>query len=226
MGQRTQVLVIKQKKNGEKKASFFHHQWGYGRNMYLALIDLILQDYGKDSFNRDYNFLNTKIKTTQKFHDITDELPTEVLQNADVNDLETIKEVFKYGDNNNGGMVVEITENEDHFDSSSIRVGFLLGDEDTEREWDGELYNKGNDKEPFNRWLTPKQYGRMNGGSTYSDDTFVQIVEDFLTYFDVEYFATDDEEETCTEQDNKEMLDQLQDVKNSIDKLIEQAKKN
>lgn len=185
MGQRTQVLVIKEKNNGEKKSHFFHIQWGFGRVMYLGLIDLFMQDYFKDTFSEDYDFLDCKFATNNKAYDISDEVPKEVLDRANIDDLESIKEVFEYGDNNNGGMVVHIKENETEYDGAEFKVGFLLGSEDTSGEYEGEKYNEGNDAEAFARWLTPQEYGTMNGGSDYSDKKFVKICTDFFKYFGI-----------------------------------------
>lgn len=187
MGQRTQVLVIKENNKGEKRSHFFHCQWGFGRVMYLALMDLFMQDYSKETFDKNYDFFDCSFKTSGKFYDVTDEVPKEVLDAVDINDLDTIRNVFGYGDNNNGGMVVYIKENEKSYEISDFKVGFLLGEEDTESEWDGKLYNEGNDKEAFSRWLTPQMYGRMNGGSNYSDSDFVKIFSSFCRYFGIEY---------------------------------------
>lgn len=186
MGQRTQVLVIKESNKGIKKAHFFHNQWGFGRVMYLGLMDLFLQDYSKDTFQKDYNFLDCKFATNSKFYNETEYVSDEVLENVDINDISSIRKVFDYGDNNNGGMVVYIKEDEVEYSNSKFKIGFFLGSEDTESEWDGKVYNEGNDKEAFARWLTPEEYGRMNGGSKYSDTEFVKIFNDFCKYFEIE----------------------------------------
>ena len=187
MGQRTQVLVIKENTNGVKKATFFHHQWGYGRVMYLGFMDLFLQDYAKDAFKNDYDFYDCKFGTSAKFYNENEHVPEDVLNKANISDLDSIRSVFDYGDNNNGGMVVYIKEDKDKFMPSYFKVGFLLGSEDIENEYNGKVYNKGNDKAPFERWLTPEEYGKMNGGSDYSDPEFVKIFTDFCEYFGVEY---------------------------------------
>lgn len=187
MGQRTQVLVIKENTNGVKKATFFHHQWGYGRVMYLGFMDLFLQDYAKDAFKNDYDFYDCKFRTSAKFYNENENVPENVLNKANISDLDSIRSVFDYGDNNNGGMVVYIKEDKDKFMPAHFKVGFLLGSEDTEREYDGDIYNKGNDNKAFARWLTPEEYGKMNGGSDYSDPEFVKIFTDFCEYFGVEY---------------------------------------
>lgn len=185
MGQRTQILVIKEKNNGEKKNYFFHHQWGFGRVMYLGLMDLFLQDYFKDTFKKDYNFLDCGFSASGQFYDISNSIPEEVLGNVNIDDFDTIKKVFEYGDNNNGGMVVRIKESGTVYGGAQFEVGFLLGKEDTSEEWKGEKYNEGNDTEAFARWLTPEEYGAMNGGSRYSDKKFVKICTDFFKYFNI-----------------------------------------
>ena len=187
MGQRTQVLVIKENNEGVKKATFFHNQWGFGRVMYLGFMDLFLQDYAKDAFKNDYDFYDCKFKTSAKFYNENENVPEDVLNKADISDLDSIRSVFDYGDNDNGGIVVYINEYLFFFIFSDFKVGFLLGSEDTEREYNGDIYNKGNDNKAFARWLTPEEYGRMNGGSDYSDPDFVKIFDYFCEYFGVEY---------------------------------------
>lgn len=191
MGQRTQVLVIKENNKKEKKTYFFHHQWGFGRVMYLGLMDLFMQDYSKETFDKNYDFFDCSFKTSGKFYDVTDEVPKEVLDAADINDLDTIRNVFGYGDNNNGGMVVYIKQQKTGWYTSKFKVGFLLGSED--EEWDerddnGNLvqHNVGNGK-AFERWLSPKEYGVFNGGSGYSDKKFVSMFEKFCRYFNIKY---------------------------------------
>lgn len=48
MGQRTQMLVIKRAENGEKRVSFYHNQWGFGRCMFLGVMELFIQYYNSD----------------------------------------------------------------------------------------------------------------------------------------------------------------------------------
>lgn len=192
MGQRTQVLVIKENNKKEKKAYFFHHQWGFGRVMYLGLMDLFMQDYSKETFDENYDFFKCSFKTSEKFYDVTKEVPKKVLDAVDINDFESIKKVFDYGDNNNGGMVVYIKQQKTEWYGCKFKIGFLLGHEDEEGEYvdsDGNLqqYNVGNGK-AFERWLTPQEYGALNGGSEYSDKKFVAMFEKFCKYFKIKYF--------------------------------------
>lgn len=225
MGQRTQILVIRENNKGKQKSRFYHHQWGFGRNMYHAVMDVYLNDYNKETFEKGYDFLNQPTFTTfgKKLSDITpmtmdevekelakhdyteefkndirqqikeqghyndyklqlffDTYPafTEVLAKVDINDFETIKEVFKFGDNNNGGLVIHIKENATPYRDSKFRIGFLLGGEDetaTEKE--------------FARWLTPAEYGQMNGGSEYSDKEFIEMFNKFCEYYSIDFIG-------------------------------------
>lgn len=190
MGQRTQVLVIKENNKKERKVTFLHNQWGYGRKMYMALMDMFFQDYHKDTFKRGYSFLSpAEVATSSSFCDCTDEVPTKVLENVDPNNFASIVHVFDYGDNNNGGLVIYIKEKKTEYSTSNFKIGFLLGLEDTYRKYEnGEEINVGHDEKPFLRWLTPEEYGKMNGGSNYSDEKFVRIFMRFCRYFGIKFF--------------------------------------
>lgn len=189
MGQRTQILLVKNKKDGSRSVNLYHLQWGFGRLMYLALMDLFISDYCKDTWLKDYSYdkdVFPKSVAALNREDNRYDLPADIAQNLDLNDIQTVKDIFKYGDNNNGGLVIEMTESGDGYSMSNFKIAFLLGDEDTEQVYDGKVYNKGNDKEAFTRYLTPAEYGRMNGGREYSDEKFVKMFQAFCDYFEIE----------------------------------------
>lgn len=203
MGQVTHIMVIKENLKGEKKVKLLQHNWGYGRTMYLAFMDLFLQEYFADK-NADYDFFKVGIKPVtgnDRFIDMQEceaydfyERLFSTLPTADINDIKTIKAIFDRLGNNNGGLVVYMLENNEIGEYSKIKIGFLLGDCDCEYEEPTGLLrlercviNKGNDREPFERWLTPAEYGRMNGGRDYSDKEFVKMFEAFCKYFGIEY---------------------------------------
>lgn len=204
MGQRVQVLVIKDKNNGKRKVSFFHHQWGFGRCLYLGFLDLFIQDYHKDTFKKDYNFFDTKFVTNSSYYDITADVPKRVLEAVNPDDFASCAHVFDWGNNNNGGMVVYIKEDKVEYNMSKMKVGFLLGPEDRHRVYENEEYNIGNDDNDFARWLTPAEFGRMNGGSDYSDNDFVKIFNEWLKYFDIEVF-----ENITSVEDNLKRIEEL-----------------
>lgn len=195
MGQRTQIIVIKENNKGEVRKTVWHHQWGFGRIMYLALMSLYIGDYNKDTWAEGYDFFNTSFPLIPKLINVTDEVPKDILEQANVNDLASIRQVIDYCDNNNGAMVVYIKENHtENYLTSQFKVGFLMGFEDEycTSTYDNKTYNKRNiGEKPFSRWLTPVEYGRINGGNKYSDDNFIEMVYKFCEYFKIETLKED-----------------------------------
>ena len=194
MGQRTQIIVIKENNKGEVRKTVWHHQWGFGRIMYLALMSLYIGDYNKDTWAEGYDFFNTSFPLIPKLINVTDEIPKDILEQANVNDLASIRQVIDYCDNNNGAMVVYIKENPTNYMTSQFKVGFLMGLEDEyyTSTYDNKTYNKRNiGEKPFSRWLTPVEYGRINGGNEYSDEDFIEMVYKFCEYFEIETLKED-----------------------------------
>ena len=194
MGQRTQIIVIKENNKGEVRKTVWHHQWGFGRIMYLALMSLYIGDYNKDTWAEGYDFFNTSFPLIPKLINVTDEVPKDILEQANVNDLASIRQVIDYCDNNNGAMVVYIKENPTNYMTSQFKVGFLMGLEDEyyTSTYDDTTYNKRNiGEKPFSRWLTPLEYGRINGGNEYSDEDFIEMVYKFCEYFEIETIKVD-----------------------------------
>ena len=194
MGQRTQIIVIKENNKGEVRKTVWHHQWGFGRIMYLALMSLYIGDYNKDTWAEGYDFFNTSFPLIPKLINVTDEVPKDILEQANVNDLASIRQVIDYCDNNNGAMVVYIKENPTNYMTSQFKVGFLMGLEDEyyTSTYDNKTYNKRNiGEKPFSRWLTPVEYGRINGGNKYSDENFIEMVYKFCEYFKIETLKED-----------------------------------
>ena len=194
MGQRTQIIVIKENNKGEVRKTVWHHQWGFGRIMYLALMSLYIGDYNKDTWAEGYDFFNTSFPLIPKLINVTDEVPKDILEQANVNDLASIRQVIDYCDNNNGAMVVYIKENPTNYMTSQFKVGFLMGLEDEyyTSTYDDTTYNERNiGEKPFSRWLTPVEYGRINGGNEYSDEDFIEMVYKFCEYFEIDTLKED-----------------------------------
>lgn len=194
MGQRTQIIVIKENNKGEVRKTVWHHQWGFGRIMYLALMSLYIDDYNKDTWAKGYDFFNTSFPLIPKLINITNDIPKDILEQINVNDLASIRQVIDYCDNNNGAMVVYIKENPTNYMTSQFKVGFLMGLEDEyyTSTYDNKTYNERNiGEKPFSRWLTPVEYGRINGGNEYSDENFIEMVYKFCEYFEIETLKED-----------------------------------
>ena len=219
MGQRTQIIVIKENNKGEVRKTVWHHQWGFGRIMYLALMSLYIGDYNKDTWAEGYDFFNTSFPLIPKLINVTDEVPKDILEQANVNDLASIRQVIDYCDNNNGAMVVYIKENPTNYMTSQFKVGFLMGLEDEyyTSTYDDKIYNKRNiGEKPFSRWLTPVEYGRINGGNKYSDENFIEMVYKFCEYFKIETLKEDKSVEE-NEKESQETNDGETDKTDSAD---------
>lgn len=220
MGQRTQIIVIKENNKGEVRKTVWHHQWGFGRIMYLALMSLYISDYNKDTWAEGYDFFNTSFPLIPKLINVTDEVPKDILEQANVNDLASIRQVIDYCDNNNGAMVVYIKENPtENYLTSQFKVGFLMGLEDEyyTSTYDNKTYNKRNiGEKPFSRWLTPVEYGRINGGNKYSDEDFIEMVYKFCEYFEIDTLKEDKPVEE-NEKESQETNDGKTDKTDSAD---------
>lgn len=220
MGQRTQIIVIKENNKGEVRKTVWHHQWGFGRIMYLALMSLYISDYNKDTWAEGYDFFNTSFPLIPKLINVTDVVPKDILEQANVNDLASIRQVIDYCDNNNGAMVVYIKENPtENYLTSQFKVGFLMGLEDEyyTSTYDNKTYNKRNiGEKPFSRWLTPVEYGRINGGNKYSDEDFIEMVYKFCEYFEIDTIKEDKPVEE-NEKESQETNDGKTDKTDSAD---------
>ena len=220
MGQRTQIIVIKENNKGEVRKTVWHHQWGFGRIMYLALMSLYIGDYNKDTWAEGYDFFNTSFPLIPKLINVTDDVPKDILEQANVNDLASIRQVIDYCDNNNGAMVVYIKENPtENYLTSQFKVGFLMGLEDEyyTSTYDNKTYNKRNiGEKPFSRWLTPVEYGRINGGNKYSDEDFIEMVYKFCEYFEIDTLKEDKPVEE-NEKESQETNDGKTDKTDSAD---------
>lgn len=183
-------MLVKKHNNGTQTAHVLHRQWGFGRQMYLALMDLLISDYFKDTWKKDYSYDKdvmpfSVFPTEERLkNDLCDDyIPEHLLKDLDLNNVGNVREIFEHCDNNNGGLVIQMTEAENKYGASEFKIGFMLGSEDAYDydENDVRIVKE----EPFTRYLTPDEYGEMNGGNTYSDAKFVKIFNDFCEYFEI-----------------------------------------
>jgi hypothetical protein len=152
MGQRTAILLKKNFGNNRSTITLIHHQWGIGKTMPAYLMQEILKysyplDRSLSYFSLgeleekkklpiDYFFtfepLNNKNNNYITNKEVATDDPDEDIWRSDVR--------IRYGnmtDNNNGLMLVEVTqkfdekgEPETYSDMLSIKVGFALGSEE------------------------------------------------------------------------------------------------
>lgn len=208
------MLIIKHSRDGQKKVEFYHNQWGYGRCMYLAVMYLYMRYYNTDSWgfedkddcgtlderrqHRETNFI-FRHGTLEGMGNFSDELSfckegkermaqQDFYNTADIGDLDSVLNVCETGDNNNGWCVVDIAPGDDEFDKPHFKVGWILGDEET---LDYDKYDNCRRNKWYHKWATAEEYGRLNGGSDYSDKQFVKMFREFCDYFGIEDIAAE-----------------------------------
>ena len=181
MGQRTQMIIQRVNNKGMKRTDIWHLQWGYGRQMYLRLMALLIQDYFKDTFQEGYDFLDNSKEVAKMTHaeDMSDEFGDEekrILNELDFADARKVGEVFSsMCDNNNGGVFIRITENETDYRESKIEFAFMQGRESGGR---------------YDKFITLEKYGKVEG-ENYADKEFIAMFKSFVTYFDMKDMAKD-----------------------------------
>lgn len=181
MGQRTQIVIQSVDKSGVTTNKVYHLQWGNGRIMPLHLMRLFMKDYFKDIFENNYNIANrADISDGIKIHDITNEAMFP--DNFNIKNIKQVKELFKHFDNNNGGMVIRINENDPTYKPWDYLVGFVLGHEEC---WD--YVNKVDIEESFSRFVSWKEYFEKVGGKYCQDKDFLRMWNGFIKFVGIKF---------------------------------------
>lgn len=140
MGQRTNVLLQIEGRSGARLNKVYHLQWGYRKYMPMAFLHLISAKYFQPEKKDIFDFF------TKQLNLYGIQLLNNDYSKYDFNKLDDCQELLNHCDNNNGAMVVIITEGDRDFDHPSFKIGFLLGPEDV----DGEA--------AFSRWVTTEEF--------------------------------------------------------------------
>lgn len=171
MGQRTFILLKKNFGNNRSTINLIHHQWGIGKVMPSLLLQEILRyeypldrskDYGgthPEAVEQEFTF--APLSNPQNNYIYNEEVKTD---EVDVFDIDTINKYAHKTDNNNGGMIVEVTQKFDsngkaktYGDMLDVKISFVLGDEECD------FYHR-NFKEsikiekPFTRLVSSKEF--------------------------------------------------------------------
>lgn len=164
---RTQIILIRKsvKVKGEckKRVDVLHNMVGSGRIMFNALLDFTLRVRSHGQGDSVFD-LEPKVLTDNHWTPITHNIPQDVLDEAEMDDLDTIREVLRYCENEEGAMVVEL---EDSLLPAKIRVGFL--------------------REDMREYVTPQAYGETNNHSNFSTSKFLEYTLGLLDYYWVQY---------------------------------------
>lgn len=180
MGQRTAILLKKNFGNNRSTITLIHHQWGIGKAMPSMFIQEVLKlpypmdrtlSYISESKLKadnklpiDYFFTFEPLNNTRDNYITNKEVATD---NPD-EDIWRSEVRIRYGnmtDNNNGLMLVEVTQNYDNYGEPinygsnmlSIKVGFALGSEEVHF-WHDHLEGCVNFEPEFDRLVSMEEY--------------------------------------------------------------------
>jgi hypothetical protein len=191
MGQRTAFLIKRTYWNGDVNVRLVHHQWGIGRVMhnhfirdFMAMIvyrgfqSKTLKDFMKIIDDEHSLYLERTFKRNNKYQ-------------PDVFDKKTIKRYFNKTDNNNGGMIIDIKEKQSDkqpysLEIESIRIGFVVGYEECEYDYDTDKYVG---EKPFEKLYTGEEYVKISCDGEYAYPEFVEMWNGFIKQYGIEEIA-------------------------------------
>lgn len=214
MGQRTAIILAVESKEGNKKVSVYHDQWGIGRKPFLNMMAIFHsyynKRYGKDITEQiklnpetsgtilEYEYKYSTIKKGRKsipvasgvFHSGTEDEIEEYIPDFDafLDNVVCGEYIDSHMDNNNGAMVIHVKEIQkgkmSYETEYEIEIGFLLGHED-EGHYDDETEKWIVDVPAYSKWMTAEEYAQLDINKTYADEKFMGIVRGFMYYFGI-----------------------------------------
>lgn len=188
MGQRTAFLIKRTYWNGKVNVRLVHHQWGIGRVMHNHFIRDFMEMITDRSYPR---------KTLKDFMKIIDDEGSLYLERnfrkgslsiPNVWDKKVIKRYFNRTDNNNGGMVIEITEKQSDkepygLDIDDLKIGFIVGYEECDYDYDTGKYLG---DEPFEKLYTGEEYVKISCDGEYAFPEFLEMWRGFIKQYEIE----------------------------------------
>ena len=164
MGQRTNILLQIEGRSGARLNRVYHLQWGYYKYMPMAFLHLLSSRYFRRCTMDIFEYYTSVLKL-DGIIDIGKEWGC-----YDFNKLMDCQNVLSHCDNNNGAMVVVITDGSRDIDFPSYKLGFLLGPEDVKNEC------------PYARWVDLQEFlKRQCRYDKRRDDAFAQAFETLAT---------------------------------------------
>lgn len=207
MGQRTQIIYQKVANSGQKTTKIYHLQWGYGRQMPLHFMRLVIDDHlKKATFAKDYNFLSEDVipmhftehddisqwiegrpayieKQLQE-EGLTDERREELLDwlAKAKNFVESLK-VFDITDAKQVARLLDRCDNNNG--------AMLIQAHEGKYEYNstkftiGFMFGYEDFDNAYDKIVSAEEYLSKHGGSEYSDEEFRKMFKDFCDYFGV-----------------------------------------
>ena len=188
MGQRTAFLIKRTYWNGKVNVRLVHHQWGIGRVMHnhfiKAFFEMITNNYYPAKTLKDFMTIiddEYSIYKEQNFRKDSKRIP-------DVFDKKVIKRYFSKTDNNNGGMIIDIKEQQSDKEPCSLKIedlkiSFIVGDEECNYDYDLDKYI--GDK-PFEKLYTGEEYVRISCDGEYAYPEFINMWNGFIRQYGIE----------------------------------------
>ena len=175
MGQRTAILLKKNFGNNRSTITLIHHQWGIGKVMPSLFIQEVMKlaypldrslSYFSTNENKlpiDYFFTFEPLSNEHNNYITNKEVKTDD-PNEDIWRPEVRVRYGNQTDNNNGLMLVEVTQNyrdngdiENYGHMLSVKVGFALGNEETSY-WNNHLKESIKLEPDFVRLVSMEEY--------------------------------------------------------------------
>lgn len=166
MGQRTNILLSMENKEGARLNKVYHLQWGYGKIMPVMLLNILSEQYigvGKEK----QNFFTSVVPQTDDISELERNFSC-----FDFTRLEDCQKVLNHCDNNNGALVVCIKKQGDIYRLQDVKYGFLLGPE-------GLPHNE----VAFRRWVTLEEFLTRQPGYKDIDIFFARIFNQMMQFF-------------------------------------------
>lgn len=190
MGQRTAFLIRRTYWNGDANIRLVHHQWGIGRVMHNNFIRSFMEmitDRNYEKTLKDFMLIiddKYSLYKEQNFRKGTKAIP-------DVFDRKVIKRYFNKTDNNNGGMIIDIKEKQSekqpyHTEIEHIKIGFVVGFEECEYDWDKKIYTG---QKPFEKLYTGEEYVKISWDGEYAYPEFISMWNGFIEQYGIEEIA-------------------------------------
>lgn len=207
MGQRTQIIYQKVANNGQKTTKVYHLQWGYGRQMPLHFMRLVIDDYMKKAtFAKDYNFLNENVISMHFYETVditkffienpayiekrlqeeglTDERREELLER--LLEAKDFVEFLKVCDITDAKQVARLL-----YECDNNNGAMLIQAHEGKYEYDstkftiGFMFGYEDFDNAYDKIVSAEEYLSKHGGSEYSDEEFRKMFKDFCDYFGV-----------------------------------------
>lgn len=166
MGQRTNILLSIENKDGARLNKVYHLQWGYGKIMPVILLNILSGQYigvGKEK----QDFFISVVPQTDEVYELQRDYSS-----FDFTQLEDCQKVLHHCDNNNGALVLCIKELEALFRLQDVKYGFLLGPEELPH-----------NEAPFSRWVTLEEFLTRQPRYEEIDIFFARIFNQMMQFF-------------------------------------------